>query len=166
MITRNIIRFVFLVLLQVFILNNINFRGYLDPYLYVLFILILPFSTPGWLLLVSSFLIGFFVDLFSQSMGMNAAASVFMAFMRPTVLKLLSAGREYEDDMRPGISDLGFRWFLSYSLILIFLHHLVLFLMESFGFHNFPATLYRITINTLFTTILVILSQYLFFRKR
>jgi rod shape-determining protein MreD len=166
MIIRNIIRFIVLVLIQVFILNNINFRGYLDPYLYVLFILLLPFETPNWILLLSSFLIGFFVDLFSHSMGMNAAASVFMAFMRPSVLKLLEAGREYEAEAQPAIGELGFRWFLSYSLILIFLHHLVLFLMESFGFHDFLATLYRIIVNTLFTTILIILSQYLFFRKR
>ncbi len=166
MTTRNIIRFIVLVLIQVIILNNINFRGYLDPYLYVLFILLLPFNTPNWLLLVSSFLIGFFVDLFSQSLGMNTAASVFMAFLRPGVLRLLSPGREYEAGVNPGISDLGFRWFLSYALILIFLHHLLLFILEAFGFADFFSTIYRVVINTLFTTMLVLLSQFLFYRKK
>ena len=163
---RNIIRFIVLVLLQIFILNNINFRGYLDPYLYVLFILLLPFDTPKWLQLTSAFLIGFFVDLFSHSLGMNAAASVFMAFVRPTVLQLLSPGREYDPVVPPGISGFGLRWFLSYSLILIFLHHLVLFMLEAFGFHDFLSTLYRILVNTVFTTLLVLLSQFLFIRKR
>ncbi|HNS18628.1 MAG TPA: rod shape-determining protein MreD [Bacteroidales bacterium] len=163
---RNIIRFVVLVLIQVFILNNINFRGYLDPYLYVLFILLLPFETPGWMLLLSSFLIGFFVDLFSHTLGMNAAASVFMAFMRPTVLRLLSTGRDYDTSLPPGISGQGFQWFLLYSLILIFLHHLVLFQLEAFGFHDFPATLYRILVNTVFTTLLVLLSQFLFMKRK
>lgn len=166
MTARNIIRFIILVLLQVFILNNINFRGYLDPYLYVLFILLLPFETPGWILLLSSFLIGFFVDLFSHTLGMNAAASVFMAFMRPSVIRLLSSGREYDSSVPPGISGQGFQWFLSYSLILVFLHHAVLFLLEAFGFHDFLTTLYRILVNTVFTTLLVLLSQFLFTRKK
>ncbi|HOW25571.1 MAG TPA: rod shape-determining protein MreD [Bacteroidales bacterium] len=163
---RNVIRFIVLVVLQIFILNNINFRGYLDPYLYVLFILLLPFNTPRWLLLTSAFAIGFFVDLFSHSLGMNAAASVFMAFLRPTVLQLLSPGREYDPAMPPGISGFGFRWFLSYTLILVFLHHFLLFMLEAFGFHDFPATLYRILINTVFTTLLVLLSQFLFMKRR
>ncbi len=163
---RNVIRFIVLVLLQIFILNNINFRGYLDPYLYVLFILLLPFDTPKWLQLLSAFLIGFFVDLFSHSLGMNAAASVLMAFARPTVLQLLSPGREYDPGVPPGISGFGFRWFLSYSLILIFLHHFVLFMLEAFGFNDFLSTLYRILVNTVFTTLLVLLSQFLFIRKR
>ena len=114
---RNVIRFIVLVLIQIFILNNINFRGYLDPYLYVLFILLLPFDTPKWLLLLSAFLIGFFVDLFSHSLGMNAAASVFMAFMRPAILQLLSPGREYDPDIQPGIS--GFGAFGTYTLVCI-----------------------------------------------
>ena len=45
---RNIIRFVFLVLLQVLILNNIQFSGYINPYFYIYFILLLPFDTPRW----------------------------------------------------------------------------------------------------------------------
>jgi rod shape-determining protein MreD len=166
MTVRNVIRFIVLVLLQIFILNNINFRGYLDPYLYVLFILLLPFDTPKWIQLTSAFLIGFFVDLFSHSLGMNAAASVFMAFLRPSILQLLSPGREYDPAVPPGISGFGFRWFLSYSLILIFLHHFVLFILEAFGFHDFLSTLYRILINTVFTTLLILLSQFLFIRKR
>jgi rod shape-determining protein MreD len=166
MTVRNVFRFVLLVLIQVLVLNNINFRGYLDPYLYVLFILLLPFETPNWALLVLAFSIGFFVDLFSGTMGMNASASVFMAFIRPAVIRLVAAGREYDTGLKPTMGDMGFRWFLSYSLILILVHHTVLFLLEAFGFSGFLSTLYRILVNTIFTSLLVILSQFLFFRKR
>jgi hypothetical protein len=158
--------FVILVLLQVLVLNRINFSGYINPYLYVLFVLILPFETPGWLLLISAFLLGFSVDIFSNTQGMNAAASVFMAFCRPLVIRLVATPRELEPNMEPGIRDIGFRWFFSYSLILIFVHHLVLFYLEAFSFTQFFSTLLRTSLSMVFTLILVILSQYLFFMRK
>ena len=87
MYTKNIIRFVVLILVQVLVLNHINFFGYLDPYLYVLFILMLPFEIPGWMLLISAFLLGLGIDLFSGTSGIHTAASVFMAFCRPAMLR-------------------------------------------------------------------------------
>ena len=87
---KNILRFVLLVLIQVFVLNNIRINGYINPHLYVLFILLLPFETPGWLLLVSSFSIGLSIDLFAHTPGLNAAASTFIAFIRPGFIRILS----------------------------------------------------------------------------
>jgi hypothetical protein len=166
MYTKYIIRFVVLILVQVLVLNHINFFGYLDPYLYVLFILLLPFEIPGWMLLISAFLLGLGIDLFSGTSGIHAAASVFMAFCRPAVINLLESSKEIEPGMEPGIRQMGFSWFFVYAIILIFLHHLVVFYLEIFRFSEFFFTLYRVLINTLFTLALVILSLYLFYRKR
>ena len=163
---KNIIRFIFLVLLQIIILNNINLGGYINPYLYVLFILLLPFETPIWLLLISGFLIGVTIDWFSNTLGMHAAATVFVAFFRPVVIRLLSAGDEFEGGIVPGIRDMGFRWFLTYSFIIILLHHMAFFYIEIFKFSEFLITFYRGLISTVFTLSLVILSQYLFVPNR
>ncbi|MBN3034725.1 MAG: rod shape-determining protein MreD [Bacteroidales bacterium] len=161
-ILRNTLRFVILVLLQVLILDHVHLGGYVNPYLYVYFILLLPLEIPGWLLLAVSFLAGWMIDLFSHTPGMHAAASVFMAFCRPLVLRSISSRTEYEPGIRPTIHDLGFRWFFSYSLILIFAHHLVLFYLEVFRFSGFFLTLQRTLLSVLLTLILVILAQYLF----
>ncbi len=158
--------FVFLILFQVLVLNNIQFSGYVNPYLYVLFILLLPFETPKWLLLILAFFLGFCVDIFTKTIGMNIAASVFMAFCRPAVIYLLSPKQDFEPGIRPCIRDLGFMWFFAYSLILILLHHLVLFYIEVFRFSEFFSTLYKVTISTAFTLVLVILSQYLFYNLK
>ena len=162
MLSKNILRFIILLLVQVLVLNHIHFSGYINPYLYVLFILLLPFQTPKWLLLVASFLMGLSVDLFSNTPGMNAAASVFMAYVRPGVIRLLKSGKNYEAGMSPGIRDLGFRWFFSYSLILILAHHFVLFYLEIFRMSEFFTTFFRVVLSTIFTMILVIITQYLF----
>lgn len=161
---KNIIRFVVLILLQVLILDNINFGGHVNPYLYVYFILLLPFETSGWLLLISSFLLGFGVDVFSGTLGMHAFSSVLMAFFRPVVIKSISSKKDYEAGMSPCIKDLGFQWFFVYSLILILIHHLALFYLEVFRFSDFFNTFLRAIYSVIFTLILVILTQFLFYK--
>ena len=163
---KNILRFFLLILLQQLVFDNINFRGYINPYVYVLFILLLPFETPSWLILVSSFLVGFGVDLFSNTMGMHTAACVFIGFCRPGVLRFVSSTRDYEPGIEPGIRDLGATWFLKYSIILVLLHHFVFFYLEVFSFHEFFYTFWRVIFSTMFTLIFIMMSQYLFNRKK
>lgn len=163
---KTILRFIILVLLQVLVFNNIHFRGYVNPYIYIMFILMLPFEIPSWLLLISAFGIGISIDLFSDTMGMHAAASVFMAFCRPAVLRMVSSTKDYELGLNPSIKDLGFNWFLNYSLILILLHHLFYFYLEVFTFHEFFYTFWRVIFSSFFTLLFIIISQYLFYKKK
>ncbi len=163
---RIVVRFIVLVLFQVLVLNNIRFGGYINPYLYVLFILLLPYETPGWLLLILAFLTGYTIDTFTNTPGMHAAASVFMAFSRPAVLKLLRITTEDDPGSCPGIADLGFRIFTTYALLLVFIHHLVLFLLEIFRFSEILLTLTRAGLSTVLTLLLIIIAQYLFYRKQ
>jgi rod shape-determining protein MreD len=161
----NIIRFAILVFLQIFILENINLRGYINPYLYVYFILLLPFETPGWLLLMSSFLLGFSIDTFIGTMGIHTASSVLMAFSRPLVIKAIPSRKDFEPGMKPSISHLGFLWFFSYAGILILIHHFALFYLEVFSFSNFLSTFSRVLLSSSFTLFLVIIAQYMFFKS-
>ena len=163
---NNIIRFIFLVALQVLLLDHIQFGGFINPYLYILFILLLPFETPKAILLLLAFLLGFTIDIFSNTYGLHAAATVFMAFWRPSILKSISARQEYEPGMRPVLSDLGFMWVFFYSFILISIHHCFLFFIEVFSFRDFWFTFGRSVFSILFTLLLVMLSQYFFFKKK
>ncbi len=109
---------------------------------------------------------GITVDMFDDTAGMHAAACVFIAYIRPTVLKLFSPRDGYEFGTQPSIQYLGVPWFLSYSTILIVLHHLVLFYIEVFRFSEFFSTFLRVIISSAFTVLLVVISQYLFHRKK
>jgi len=139
--------------------------GYLNPYFYVLFIILMPFETPRWLLLLTAFLLGVSVDLFTNTLGMHAAASVFMAFLRPWILSIFAPRDGYEQDTFPRIFFYGFNWFLRYSLVMVFFHHLALFYLEVFHFQDFLSTFLRVILSTLVTTATIILSQYFIFRK-
>jgi cell shape-determining protein MreD len=162
---RNIIRFLVVILIQVLILNNIMLHGYLNPYFYIIFILLLPFETPRWLLLLAGFALGISVDLFTSTLGMHTAATVFIAFLRPWVLSIFSPRDGYEPETLPTVHFYGITWFVSYALVLTFLHHLVLFYIEVFHFQEFFSTFLRVFLSTLLTASTIILSQFFIFKK-
>lgn len=162
----NIILLVLLVLIQGMILDHIQISVYLNPYLYILFILILPFETAKWLLLLSSFILGMSVDVFSNTLGLNTIACLFVAYCRRGVLNLIVSKNEYEPGIRPAIADLGFAWFFSYSAILIIIHHSLLFFLEVFTFNCFLDTLCKIFVSSAATLFLCIISQYIIFKRK
>ncbi len=158
----NAIRFILLILAQVFIFNKINLGGWLNPMIYPLFILLLPFETPKNLLLILAFILGLSVDLFTGSIGLNAGATVFMAFLRPLSLRTIRTRRDYKAGIMPGINDLGYSWFISYTLVLLFAHQLFYFTFETFSFSEIGFTLIRIVINTLFSSLIILFIDILF----
>ena len=163
-IPANALRFIVLVLIQVLVLNNVALSGYINPHLYVLFVLLLPLETPRWLLLIMAFELGLAVDIFSDTVGMHIAACVFMAYCRPVVLSILAPRGGYEVGSVLGARDQGLIWFLSYGGTLVLLHHLVLFFVEAARITEFGTTLLRVVTSALFSIVLIIIAQYLTLR--
>jgi rod shape-determining protein MreD len=164
-IVKNIIRFILLVLLQVFIFNKIYLGGFINPYIYLLFIILLPFETPWWLLLLSSFGIGLSVDIFTGSMGMHAATATLIAYLRPSIIRIILPKLDSTLTVYPGIGFMGFPTFTLYTFILVFIHHFAFFVLEALSFSDFPYTLLRITLSTLVSAITIIILE-LIFRKK
>jgi cell shape-determining protein MreD len=158
---KNIGRFVFLILFQVLILNNIQFGGYINPYFYIYFILLLPYETPRWLLLLSAFLLGISLDAFTNTFGLNASACVLMAFVRPFVISAISTGTEFMVGHSPSLKNQGMKWFAYYSIILVLVHHFALFYLEIFRFTEFFQTLLRVLLSSVFTLLIVFIAEYL-----
>ncbi len=159
----NIVRFILLVFLQVLILNNINFLGYINPYVYIYFILLFPLDGNKALLIFLSFFLGLSVDIFGDSGGVHAAASVFIAYLRPLALKF-SFGVSYEyNTVKIKKADPLER--LTYISVLVFIHHLVLFALEIFSFGHILLLLKSTLFSGVFTIILILCSWILFSRK-
>jgi rod shape-determining protein MreD len=161
---KYILLFVVSVLLQVLFMNNLQFSGYVDPYVYILFLLLLPVGIPTYQLLLLGFLLGFSVDIFSNTFGIHASASVFAAFIRPFVVSSPN-GEEQERWISPTILNTNLAWFLKYAAIMVGAHHFFLFFIEAFSFHNFFYTLLRSVLSSIFSLILIVLSQFIVFRK-
>ncbi|MGY5848140.1 rod shape-determining protein MreD [Salegentibacter sp. HM20] len=162
-IISNITRFILLIFVQVLLLNNINFMGYINPYLYVLFILLYPFNSNQSLFLFLSFLLGLSIDIFEDSGGINAAACLIAAYLRPFLLRF-SFGVSYDhQNIRLSTTPFGAR--LSYVFLMILIHHFILFSLEMFSLNHIIPILKKTVFSTIFTVILVFLSLALFSRK-
>lgn len=153
--------FILLILLQVLVLNNIRFSGYINPYVYVMFILILPIEMPSWLLLLISFGTGAVMDIFCGSPGMHASATVLAGFVRPYTLRIISPRDGYEPGADPSMFVYGLRWFLIYTTLIIFIHHTALFYLEVFRFADFFRTLLRVLMSSLFSITFIVLLEYI-----
>jgi hypothetical protein len=162
---RNIIRFIVVILFQVLVMDNVMINGYMIPYIYILFIILLPFETPRWVQLISGFALGLTIDFFTGTPGMHTAATVLIAFARPYLLDLLAPRDGFEPETYPRIYYYGFTWFLKYTLLLVLLHHLALFYLEVFQLKDFFSTLLRVILSTILSTSTIVLSQYFVFRK-
>jgi rod shape-determining protein MreD len=151
--------FLVLVLTQVLILNNIELGGYINPYLYVFFILALPFETHDNLVLVLAFLLGLTIDIFTSTLGIHTSATVFLAFSRKYILKLISPRGGYDFGTAPNLQSMGMSWFMTYAIILVLCHHIFLFYIESFTFSRFFSTFGRVILSSIFTLILIFIVQ-------
>jgi len=159
---KHTVRFILLILFQVLILNRMNLGGYINPYVYVLFILLLPVRINKSILLLLAFLTGLTIDYFGNTLGLHAAATVFMAFVRPSVIHMFFNNIEFISGDEPDMIRLKTGGFLKYTVVLVFIHHTVLFFLEVFDLHGFLATLARISVSTLVTTVMIIIITFLF----
>ncbi|MGD9494211.1 MAG: rod shape-determining protein MreD [Bacteroidales bacterium] len=140
LILSNIFRFLIVILLQVTIFNYTNLFGYINPFVYLYFILLIPFETPMWIALLLAFLTGFTQDLFTSTGGLHAASTTAIAYLRPVLLRTIVSKREYESGLQPGVSDLGWKWFLTYAGVSVFIHSLLVFYLDVFRFSHFFTT--------------------------
>lgn len=150
--------FILLVILQVLIFNSVYLGGYLNPQVYVFFILFLPVNIRGYVLLLVAFLLGLLVDVFSDTLAIHAFASVLMAFCRPAVIRLFAGNIDPENTSAPSFYGFGAFSLIMYSFVLILVHHLSLFTMEIFRFDEFFQTLNRAALSTGLTLVFVMLA--------
>ncbi len=161
---KQLISFVVLILLQVLVLNHISFWGYATPFLYIYFIIKMPIGTDRNLLMVIAFFLGFIIDIFCNTPGQNAAASVFAAFIRRPVQGLFFAREDFEHFI-PNIATLGSA-FMKYACVVVFLHHTLLIFISSFSYFNYQTITLRIITSTVLTSILIFAIEGFTVKKR
>lgn len=150
--------FIGLVLLQVLILNNVHIAGYATPFLYVYLILKFESDTMRNELMLWAFFLGLMVDVFSDTPGMNAAATVLLAFLRPMYLRFFIP-RDTVESITPSIRTMGLSSFLKYLVVCILTHHAVLLIIEFFSFAHIGALLLRIVTSTVVTVLCVMVLE-------
>ncbi len=159
-----IIKLLFILLLQVLICNQINFLGYINPYIYVSFVFLFPLIKNRFTLLLSAFIYGLSIDFFSDTGGIHAFSLVFVSYIRLFFLKIILRN--------PNIDFLNFNlWkepsdkIFSYVLTLTVIHHFLMFSLANFSLTNILNTLSNTVYSSIFTILIYFLGVFLFQKK-
>ncbi|MFL9481288.1 rod shape-determining protein MreD [Chitinophagaceae bacterium LWZ2-11] len=164
---KNIIRFILFILVQVFVLNRIPpLHHFVEPYLYFLFILWLPFNINRFGLLIIAFVFGLTLDYFTGTPGLHAAPCTLIAFIRPYLLTLLIPQETTEHSyLEPGVKSMGWAPYILYVVLLTFVHHFYLVLIEWLQFGSFVYFIGKVLSTTAVSLLLIFVTEMLFFRK-
>ena len=162
----HIVLFLVYVFVQAMLLKNLVLFNSAFCFLYVVFILSLPFEFSTTLTILVGFLLGFTIDIFYSSIGMHAFATVLMSYLRNHWLSVITPQGGYDTGNTPTIATNGIQWFLVYTIPLVFIHHFVLFFLEASGFDMFWFTMLKIMGSLLFTMIVIIFLQLLVPQRR
>lgn len=164
---KNITRFILFILVQVYVLHQVPpLHKFITPYLYYLFILWLPFNVGRGSLMLIAFLFGLTLDYFLNTPGLHAAACVLIAYVRPFLINLLIRQEGSEISYAsPSLTSMGWAPYLTYALVLTFLHHFYLMFLEYMEVGNFLYFLGRVIASTGISVLLIFITELLFFRK-
>ena len=161
----NLLRLVLLLLAQILIFSNVNYSSFINPYVFPLFILLLPFETPRWLLMLVGFSSGLLLDYFLGSTGMHAAACLLIGYLRPFLINIITPkGTEFE--ISPNIFAQGITWFIVYLGITMFIYLTLYFFVEAATFLNFFFMLLKIFLSVLCSVFFMLIFLFLFSSKK
>jgi len=165
---KNIVRFVFFILVQVFVLNSIPPLHHLvNPYIYFLFILWLPFKMGRRTLMVLALTLGLCLDFFTKTPGLHAAPCVLIAYLRPFVINLLIPHEGADTNFQePSFRSMGFAPYITYAAVLTLLHHTFLFFLEALQFAGFVYFIVKTLLSVAISLLILLIVEFLFERKQ
>lgn len=150
---------------QVLVLGHLALFNIGFCFVYLLFLLLLPTETGYVQSMLAALVIGLIVDIFAGTLGMHAAASVWLMFLRPHWLRIITPRSGYEVNTLPSIQNYGLIWFLVYTGPLVIMHAVALFFLEAAGSGLFWITLSKTGLTSLITLVFMVSLQYLFYPK-
>lgn len=157
--------FVLFVLIQGLVLKNVVLFNTSFCFLYVLFLLSINIDIEPIPAIMLGFFMGLSVDIFYNSGAIHASSSVFLMYFRSKWLNLITPQGGYDMGARPGVHLNGLQWYLGYIFPLILIHHILLFTIEASNFDIIWFTLKNAVTSTIFTSLIIILVQYIFYKR-
>ena len=166
LVIRHFFQFLLFVTLQIVVFNNIFFIGYINPYIYLMFLILLPINkSKKNMYLVIGFLTGLIIDAFENSMGLHAFSCVLLMYVKePLLLYFVPQLKNKSQQIIPfSLNEYGIPITIFYTCSLVFIHHFTLFLIEAFRF-DLLNILLRTFSSGLVTSVLLIIFH--FFNSR
>lgn len=162
---KSTLRFVVLLILQVLVLNHFNLFGFINPMVYIVWVILFPIQKDQSLVLILSFLLGLAIDFFSDSGGINAAATLFIAYTRVPILNMV-LGKSDFDYVLFNIKSIPTIKAITYISLITFIHHFIIFGLEFYSLSAILSILSNTFITGLFTITIIVLGIHLFSKQK
>ncbi|MGB3777168.1 MAG: Rod shape-determining protein MreD [Tunicatimonas sp.] len=156
-----VLNFFVFIILQIVVVRNLVLFDTAFCYVYVAFILLLPIELGVVTAMLLGFVSGLLVDAFYNTLGIHAAASVFIMFIRPRWLQFLTPRGGYDISAVPTPQALGLRWFAAYALPMLLIHHALIFLIEAADLQLLGFSLAKTFASAIFTLLMIVIIQYI-----
>ncbi len=159
------LRFLFFVFAQVLIFNQIEIGWGIQPMIYPLFILLLPFETSIIPMMLLAFGMGISIDAMSNTYGLHTSSLVLFAYLRPVIFKVFSPRDGYDTLKESNVFQMGHRWFLYVFGTLLLIHHFWFFMIEIFKFNEMAYVIQKLILSSILSYIFCILFQLIFIKR-
>lgn len=148
-------RFLLLLLLQVLLINNLQFLGVCHPYIYIFSLLVMPITLPRWADMLIGGVAGLILDMFCNSLGVHIAACIMLMYVRPHLIGAYVSDRERLTD-EIDIRSIGMVNFVKYTVLLVLLHHTMVFFLTAWSVQHFWFTLLEVVVSSIISILLLI----------
>jgi rod shape-determining protein MreD len=154
--TKQLIRYIVIMLLQILLFNQLQLWNLCHPYIYVLCLLMMPITLPHNMDMLIGAAVGLVMDTCCNSLGVHTAACILIMFIRPYLIGSLINDKDRLND-QVCLHSIGMEAFIKYVLVLVPIHHFTVFMIGAWSWHYIGFVLLETLISG-FITLTIIIS--------
>lgn len=151
-----ILLFVILVLVQILLFNHIVLFNSAVCFIFIYFLIKLPLGLSPNLMLTLGFILGLFVDVLSDTPGLNALCCTILASLKKPVFYAYEQHDDQKRNISPSIATMGFFNFSKYIFSLSAIYCLLSFFVEFVNFTEVSQILIKAGASTAFTFLVIL----------
>lgn len=153
--TKQFIRYIIVMLLQVLLFDQLQLWGACHPYIYVLCLLMLPITIPHIPSMLIGAAAGVVMDIFCNSLGVHMAACILLMYIRPYLIGFIVNDKDRLNE-QISLHAIGMEALLKYTVIMVLIHHLTVFSLAAWSWSHMGFVLLETIVSSTITILLVI----------
>ena len=153
--TKQLIRYVVVMLLQVLLFDQLQLVGVCHPYIYILCLVMMPITLPHSADMIIGAVIGLIMDIFCNSLGIHTASCILLMFIRPYLLGIWVNDKDRLNE-QISLRAVGMESFIKYVVTLVFIHHTTVFLLAAWSWYHIGFVLLETLVSSIITIAIII----------
>jgi rod shape-determining protein MreD len=153
--TKQIVRYIIVMILQVLLFDQLQLLGVCHPYIYILCLMMMPITLPHSADMIIGAVAGLVMDIFCNSLGIHTASCILLMFIRPYLLGGIVNDKDRLNE-QISLRTLGMEAMVKYVFILVFIHHLMVFILAAWSWSHIGFVLLETIVSGLITSALII----------